>query len=57
MRESLKRIASFYNPAQLEDGGQMAARDARRTLEELGLLFQGDLDRDPGGSAGDSEER
>ena len=44
MRDALKTIASFYNPAQPADGAQSAARLARQTLEDLGLLFQADLE-------------
>lgn len=40
MREALKGIASFYNPAQKQDSGQAAALTARKTLEELELLSQ-----------------
>jgi hypothetical protein len=42
MRFALKQIASFYNPAQVRDGGQAAALTARETLEKLGLLFEKD---------------
>ena len=42
MRDSLKRIASFYNPSLEHDSGQAAALAARETLEKLGLLSQKD---------------
>ena len=42
MRDSLKDIAGFYNPALERDPGQAAALAARETLEKLGLLSQKD---------------
>jgi hypothetical protein len=42
MRSALKQIASFFNPAQVRDGGQAAALTARETLESLGLLYEED---------------
>jgi hypothetical protein len=42
MREALKTIASFRNPALLQDGAQAAARLARETLDDLGLFFEAD---------------
>jgi hypothetical protein len=38
MRETLKTIARFRNPAAAQDGGQAAARLARDTLDDLGLF-------------------
>lgn len=55
MREALKTIASFYNPAQPDDGGQAAARLARQTLEDLGLLFQAEVAVDAAPSGESSE--
>jgi hypothetical protein len=50
MREALKTIASFRNPAAEQDSGQAAARLARETLDELGLFLQEDAGaRDGGG--------
>jgi len=43
MRQALKEIASFYNPAAAVDGGQAAAKRARETLEQLGLLYEKDV--------------
>lgn len=41
LRDALKQIASFYNPAvDQSSGAQAAARLARETLERLGLLEQ-----------------
>jgi hypothetical protein len=42
MRETLKEIAGFYNPARVQDSGQAAALKAREVLEDLGLLYQAD---------------
>lgn len=39
MRDALKTIASFLNPAKEGDGGQAAARLARKTLDELDLFI------------------
>jgi hypothetical protein len=41
MRQTLKTIASYRNPAATQDGAQAAARLARETLDELDL-FSGD---------------
>lgn len=50
MREALKTIASFRNPAAEQDSGQAPARLARETLDELGLFLQEDAGaRDGGG--------
>jgi hypothetical protein len=54
MRSALKKIASFYNPAQERDGGQMAALTARETLEKVGLLFQEDAYGPPKPGSSDS---
>jgi hypothetical protein len=40
MRDALKTIASYYNPAAEQDGGQTAAKLARETLAQLGLLYE-----------------
>jgi hypothetical protein len=42
MRRILKTIASYRNPAALQDGAQAAARLARETLDELGLFAEVD---------------
>ena len=39
MQDALKAIASYYNPAAAADGAQAAARLARETLKDLGLLY------------------
>jgi hypothetical protein len=39
MQRALKTIASYYNPAAAADGAQAAAKLARETLEDLGLLY------------------
>lgn len=39
MRDALKTIAGYYNPAAAADGAQAAAKLARETLEDLGLLY------------------
>jgi hypothetical protein len=53
MREALKTIAGFANPAAKQDPGQAAARLARQTLDEVGLFTQADaLGSDRGPSAG-----
>lgn len=52
MHEALKTIASFYNPAAAQDGGQAAARRARETLEEVGLFLEKDANAvEPRGGA------
>jgi hypothetical protein len=45
LRQALKDIASFHNPAAEQDVGQAAARRARETLEHLGLLSEDDARR------------
>jgi hypothetical protein len=40
MRAALKTIASFRNPAAVQDGAQAAAKLARETLEDLGLFYE-----------------
>jgi len=48
MRDALKTIASFLNPAKEDDGGQAAARLARKTLDGLDLFIddsRGDPER------------
>ncbi|HEX3239145.1 MAG TPA: hypothetical protein VHR18_03290 [Solirubrobacterales bacterium] len=40
MRDALKRIAGFRNPAASQDGAQKAAQLARETLDELGLFLE-----------------
>lgn len=43
MRDALKQIASYGNPAVDQDsGGQSAAKLARQVLEELGLFYDSD---------------
>ncbi|GHH62430.1 hypothetical protein [Lentzea cavernae] len=43
MRNALKQIASYGNPAvDQESGGQPAANLARRVLEGLGLFYESD---------------
>jgi hypothetical protein len=42
MREALKEIAGFYNPARVHDAGQAASLKAREVLAGLGLLYQVD---------------
>lgn len=43
MRRALKEIASYFNPAvDQSSGAQAAARQARETLERLGLLYEAD---------------
>ena len=49
MREALKTIASFRNPAADQDGAQAAALLARETLDELGLFLQEDAGARGGG--------
>jgi hypothetical protein len=44
MRNTLKEIASFYNPARERDSGQAAALAAREVLEQLGLFYQKDAE-------------
>ncbi len=44
MRNALKGIAKFRNPAALQDGGQKAAQLARETLDELGLFLERDTE-------------
>lgn len=48
MRNALKEIASFYNPARERDSGQAAALAARETLEQLGLFYQKDAEGSSG---------
>ena len=55
MRNTLKQIASFYNPARERDSGQAAALAARETLEKLGLFFQQDALGTSRQSDGDSD--
>jgi hypothetical protein len=57
MRNALKEIAGFYNPARKRDSGQAAALAAREILEQLGLFYQKDAEgaggenpSDPGSS-------
>jgi hypothetical protein len=58
MRAALKSIASYYNPAQDQsEGGQAAARLARQTLEDLGLFFEADLDKEVDSSGEGQGER
>jgi hypothetical protein len=38
MRQTLKTIAGYRNPAATQDGAQAAARLARETLDELDLF-------------------
>lgn len=58
MRASLKTIASYYNPARDQgEGAQAAARLARQTLEDLGLFFEADLDKDVDSSGEGRGER
>jgi hypothetical protein len=46
MRQALKQIASYYNPAiDQESGSQAAAKLARETLKRLGLLYEADAKR------------
>lgn len=52
MRNALKRIAKFWNPAALQDGGQKAAQLARETLDELGLFLERDTENLGRGSIG-----
>jgi hypothetical protein len=40
MREALKTIAGFANPAAKQDPGQAAARLARKTLDDIGLFTE-----------------
>jgi hypothetical protein len=40
MRDALKTIASYRNPASSDDGVQAAAGLARKTLDELGLFSE-----------------
>jgi hypothetical protein len=42
MRDALKAIAGYYNPAAAADAAQAAAKLARETLEDLGLLYARD---------------
>jgi hypothetical protein len=42
MREALKVIAGFYNPARKPDPGQAAAKHARDALLSLNLFYQRD---------------
>jgi hypothetical protein len=45
MRDALKGIAGFANPAaDQSDGGQAAARVAREALEELRLYYARDVE-------------
>jgi hypothetical protein len=45
MRNALKQIAKFRNPATVQDGGQKAAQLARETLDELGLFLESDIEK------------
>jgi hypothetical protein len=38
MRQALKTIAGYHNPAAADDRAQAAARLARETLEEVDLF-------------------
>lgn len=40
MRDVLKEIARFRNPAAKQDGGQVAAKRAREVLDELDLFLE-----------------
>lgn len=40
MRDALKQMAGFRNPAVMQDGAQAAARPARETLDDLGLCLE-----------------
>ena len=52
MRDALKQIAKFRNPAALQDGGQKAAQLARETLDDLGLFLERDTEKlGPGGNS------
>ena len=42
LRDTLKTIAGFRNPAKADDPGQAAARLARETLDDLGLYLEED---------------
>lgn len=45
MRQALKTIATYYNPAvDQSSGAQRAAKLARETLERLGLLYEADAE-------------
>lgn len=44
LRRALKDIASFGNPALVQDAGQQAARRPRATLQHLGLYLEEDDD-------------
>lgn len=52
MRDALKAIAGFRNPAARQDGGQAAARLAHETLDALGLFLE---DQAAAGASGDQE--
>lgn len=52
MRNALKQIAKFRNPAALQDGGQKAAQLARETLDELGLFLERETENLGRGSIG-----
>lgn len=45
MRDALKTIASYRNPAVAQDGAQVAAQLARETLDRLGLYTDEAEDR------------
>ena len=45
LRRTLKDIASFHNPAAVQDGTRAAARRARATLEHLEILHEEDAKR------------
>ena len=54
MRNALKDIAGFYNPARERDSGQAAALAAREILDQLGLFYQEDAEGSSGQNPSDS---
>ena len=52
MRDALKQIARFRNPAAQQDGGQKAAQLAREALDELGLFLERDTQKPRRGGIG-----
>jgi hypothetical protein len=43
MRETLKEIARYYNESAVPGPAQKAAEKARKTLEDLKLLYEKDV--------------
>lgn len=56
MRDALKAIARYRNPAAVQNGTQQAAKLAQETLDGLGLFLEADVhgaatdDKQPSGA-------